>query len=819
MVVKRLIQITMLSLLSCLSATALASTQYHLTITCDEGGSAQIMVNSGGTGRSWGGDVSVLLDAGAQVQVSATPDDGWHFVGWLGTVGYSDSTVSFTMDKDWELEAVFDRSGPTLAVTCGKGGKVVQPGVGSFSYNRGTLVTIQAAPDDGYRFSSWTGSAVQAGELGDPNSATTTVAMYGNYTLQANFTVAQHTLTISSGTGGSVTTPGVGSFSYAHGTIVPIGARANAGYHFAAWTGSAVDALKVEDPNAASTTVTINDNYTLKANFASDQHVLTVICDSGGSVQTVASWNGTRTSWTGSGAFVINDGATVQMTATANAGWHFTQWSTSSGATQTTLTFTLTADRTVEAYFAQDARTLAVSSGDGGTVTKPGVGAFSYQRGTSVAIEAVANNGYRFVRWTGSVVDANNVANPRASQTSVTIDASGTLMANFERTPQGFYETWETAAIASITPSKTAVISADAGLWAVRDVVTCVATPNRAEILSSEGDQALKLTSNNSHTSCSDRVSVLLGATDSANLWSGVAIATNTVISFDEVGQLCNPALHSASKGSLILPAYDNISVILIDNNGNTLVYVLQRYPAATANLSAAGSAQTYREILLDPVAIKYQRNLFTDFMTIPAFKPTGATVQSIELRVDAHGSAIFDNLTIGSGTVVQKVPIYRFWSPTSEEHFYTTNSSERQKVNGDPNDWIAEGIAYFALPNGSDPNATPVYRFWSPVRSSHFYTISESEKAKLLTQFKDAWTLEGVFFYGYAEAQRPADAVPVYRFWSAILGEHFYTTYEPERDKVIKMNPAIWVSEGVAWYAYPPWPFASALSDAGCGQ
>jgi hypothetical protein len=75
----------------------------------------------------------------------------------------------------------------------------------------------------------------------------------------------QHTLTISSTAGGYVNHPGEGTFQYDHGTGVSIVATAI--YHFVNWTGTAVDAGKVVDPSAARTTVNVDADYTLQANF------------------------------------------------------------------------------------------------------------------------------------------------------------------------------------------------------------------------------------------------------------------------------------------------------------------------------------------------------------------------------------------------------------------------------------------------------------------------------------------------------------------------------------------------------------------------
>ena len=74
----------------------------------------------------------------------------------------------------------------------------------------------------------------------------------------------QYSLQISSGSGGSVTTPGEGTFTYAEGTVVNLVAEPDAGYRFANWTGN-VDAIA--DAYAASTTITMNNHYYIIARF------------------------------------------------------------------------------------------------------------------------------------------------------------------------------------------------------------------------------------------------------------------------------------------------------------------------------------------------------------------------------------------------------------------------------------------------------------------------------------------------------------------------------------------------------------------------
>jgi len=75
---------------------------------------------------------------------------------------------------------------------------------------------------------------------------------------------------------------------------------------------------------------------------------------------------------------------------------------------------------------------LTVSASDGGSVTGPGEGAFTYDAGTVVDLVAVAEQGYEFVNWTG---DVGNVADIDAPETTITMRADYSITANFEPLP------------------------------------------------------------------------------------------------------------------------------------------------------------------------------------------------------------------------------------------------------------------------------------------------------------------------------------------------------------------------------------------------
>jgi hypothetical protein len=77
-------------------------------------------------------------------------------------------------------------------------------------------------------------------------------------------------LTIASSAGGAVIAPGEGVFVYDSAEVVSVSALADTGWAFDGWSGTAVDAGKVGDPSALSTTVMVDGDYTLHANFVSD---------------------------------------------------------------------------------------------------------------------------------------------------------------------------------------------------------------------------------------------------------------------------------------------------------------------------------------------------------------------------------------------------------------------------------------------------------------------------------------------------------------------------------------------------------------------
>jgi len=183
-----------------------------------------------------------------------------------------------------------------------------------------------------------------------------------------------------------------------------------------------------------------------------------------------------------------------------------------------------------------------------------------------------------------------------------------------------------------------------------------------------------------------------------------------------------------------------------------------------------------------------------------------GGGANGLELN---SGAAYLDNFAVGTGDAPAPPSspihdVYRFWSPVTGRYFYTIDETEKDTLIREyPDFWTYEGPVFKAATTPDLPELAPVYRFWSPTQLSHFYTISEDEKNQVIKDYPHVWTFETVAFYAYPEGQQPKETKPVYRFWNVLDGSHFYTIDESEKDKLIKELADVYILESIAFYTY----------------
>ncbi len=348
---------------------------------------------------------------GENVSISASPAVGWAFSNWVGDVSSASSpNTTVTMNADKTVTAVFTALDTYTLNMDVSGQGTVSPATGSYSYYEGEVVSISANPANGWRFEYW------QGDVANSNSLNTTVTMNANKTVTAVFSeIPTYTLQLSINGQGTIT-PSPGSYIHEPGDLVAISATPAEGWRFVNWTGG------VADPNSPSTTVTLDANKNITANFAPrDSFALTVNIEGEGSTSPAA------------GTHNYARDEVVEVTATPAAGYKFDSWigDVSDPAAATT-TITIDADKVITARFVPlTYYELTIEVDQNGT-TEPAPGTHSYPDGQTVSISAEPDEGYMFAGWIGDVAD------PQKATTTVLMDGNKTVIAIFEKKPEPF---------------------------------------------------------------------------------------------------------------------------------------------------------------------------------------------------------------------------------------------------------------------------------------------------------------------------------------------------------------------------------------------
>jgi hypothetical protein len=231
----------------------------------------------------------------------------------------------------------------------------------------------------------------------------------------------QYELAISTTIGGSVTTPGEGTFSYYAGTQVDLLAEAETSYGFVNWTADPTGTFG-DASNAETTFIMPSQDVAIVAHFGV-LYELDMAADPVGV--------GDAIDVAAEGAYVA--GATVSIRAEPASGYGFVNWTadapvTFQDDTAEETTFTMPAQAvTVTAHFgvAYNLTVAADPAGSGGAIDVAGRGA--YAAGATVRIRAAADPGYSFGNWTadapitfGGVTDAETTFTMLAQAVTVT---------------------------------------------------------------------------------------------------------------------------------------------------------------------------------------------------------------------------------------------------------------------------------------------------------------------------------------------------------------------------------------------------------------
>ncbi len=304
-----------------------------------------------------------LYPVGSSLRITATSEPGYQFVGWYVEEYYgfypyryvsTENPLAISMEYPTLVEASFTQAGCVLTLVAdpNNGGTIeaTPPPDSNGVYANGTVVTLTAQPAAGYSFVNWSGDA-----SGGDNP--TAITMNGSKAVTAQFAQQKYTLTLtrvptSGGSIQAVPAPD-GEGKYAHGTIVTLTANANAGYSFANWGGDATGSTNPVQ-------ITMDGNKTVTAGFEQQKYTLTLtrVPTSGGSIQAVPAPDG-------EGKYA--HGAVVTLTANANAGYSFANWSGDASGSTNPVQVTIDGNKSVTASFPQMGErttyTFSVTSG------------------------------------------------------------------------------------------------------------------------------------------------------------------------------------------------------------------------------------------------------------------------------------------------------------------------------------------------------------------------------------------------------------------------------------------------------------------------
>jgi len=155
-----------------------------------------------------------------------------------------------------------------LTISSSIGGSVVSPREATSTHVKDTLVTLIAIPDEGYRFVKWDGDVRT---IGDVKSAQTVIKIRSEYSITAEFErIPEYRLTVSTTVGGRVIKPKEGMSTYRGEKLVQLEAHEDVSYGFVNWTG---DVGTIANVDAAVTTIRVDGNYSIRANFQKEEAV------------------------------------------------------------------------------------------------------------------------------------------------------------------------------------------------------------------------------------------------------------------------------------------------------------------------------------------------------------------------------------------------------------------------------------------------------------------------------------------------------------------------------------------------------------------
>lgn len=366
-----------------MSVTAIF-TQNIYTLSVFVSGNGSVSLNNSGP-----------YNYGDAVLLTAVPSTAWSFDHWIGDLTGSANPTALSITGNMSVTATFVQSNYTLNIYTWGNGTVSLNNTGPYHY--GDAVLLTALPDPHWLFNYWSGSLA-----GTANPAV--LVILGNMVVTAYFQKMVYVLTVNVNGGGSVILNNSGPYFW--GDVVQLTANASLGWNFQCWSG---DLSGTANP----TTILINGNKVVNANFTVGQYALNVQVVGNGSV--ILKPN----------SAYYNYGDNVTLTAVASSGWSFNHWSGNLTGSSNPRYLYMYGNASVTATFVQINYTLTVHVIRLGSVSLNGTAPYHY--GDTVLMVAVPNPGYGFDDWVG---DLNSSSNPATLIITKNMDVTAWFVQN-----------------------------------------------------------------------------------------------------------------------------------------------------------------------------------------------------------------------------------------------------------------------------------------------------------------------------------------------------------------------------------------------------
>ncbi len=292
----------------------------------------------------------------------------------------------------------------------GNGTVILDPSGGL--YLAGTEVTLTASPEEGYQFDGWSGDV-------SGSDSTTIVVIDTDKTIEANFSELPAdcdsyeliSLPFSMNGAGTYCWKAKGNIAYVNSwgcNVFTINGVDYCGEYSSdvLTPGNGIYYISYSSSEAWSH-VEINGT-----NVTSDEYTLTINSSSGGYVSP------------SSGKYPA--GTEVTLTAIPDSGYVFDSWSGDISGTSPTLIITMDTDKSIRANFVEWEvppvyYTLTINVDGNGSVNPSGG---TYEEGTIITLDAIADAGNEFVAWSGDASGTN-------SSISITMNSDKSITANF----------------------------------------------------------------------------------------------------------------------------------------------------------------------------------------------------------------------------------------------------------------------------------------------------------------------------------------------------------------------------------------------------